>query len=300
MKKNIELLSKHNIDSKKWNICIEQNNGLIYGLYEYLTIMTDDWHGIVVGDYECVLPIPWKQKLGIRYAPVVPFIQQLTLCGNYTSEEEEAILFLLERFVQYGDYNINVELPFANSSIRRRTNFFLELKFPYKTIRTNYKENLRRNIQKAESADLLFERCGIQYALDAYAKNYYKKNPIIGTVYYQRFRQLSRLLETQNNVLAYAVRKEDTLLATALFGQFKNRLYNLLPCTLPEGKQCAAMHFLLDRVIQQYAETGMVFDFEGSDLPGVKAFYEQFSPIKQEYFQLHFNRLPFPLNKFKR
>ena len=70
--------------------------------------------------------------------------------------------------------------------------------------------------------------------------------------------------------------------------------------TLPKGKPVNAMHFLIDSVLQEFQLTDLIFDFEGSDITGVKSFYEKFSPVNQPYYHYHFNKLPFPLNKIKR
>ena len=297
---NIRLLAKHEIDPERWNACVERNQGLIYNLYEYLTILSDDWNGIVVDDYGCVLPIPWKRKLGVRYIPVVPFVQQLSLLGDCTIREKERISAMVDRFAHYGDYSLSTELPFTTYTLKDRTNFCLNLNVAYATIRNNYSENLKRNIRKASNAQLSLDTCSCRYALDAYSKTYRDKVGVVKTVYYESFRRLVGILEKQGFVVAYSARKEDVVLATALFLQHNNRLYNILPCTLGEGKKYAAMHFLLDQVVQLHAGSNMVLDFEGSDLEGVRQFYEQFHPTCQTYFQYHLNTLPFPLNKLKR
>ncbi len=61
-----------------------------------------------------------------------------------------------------------------------------------------------------------------------------------------------------------------------------------------------ANHTLLNEVLKEFSERDLLFDFEGSDLPGVKEFYEYFGPVNQPYFHYHFNYLPFPLNLIKR
>ena len=56
------------IDKKKWDHCIESaENGLIYGYSFYLDHMAGQWDGIVLGDYQAVMPLPWKKKFGIKY-----------------------------------------------------------------------------------------------------------------------------------------------------------------------------------------------------------------------------------------
>jgi hypothetical protein len=62
---------------EKWDRCInESSNALIYGTTTYLDHLADHWPGIVLNDYEMVMPVAWRKKLGIRYCYHVPFIQQ--------------------------------------------------------------------------------------------------------------------------------------------------------------------------------------------------------------------------------
>ena len=73
-----------------------------------------------------------------------------------------------------------------------------------------------------------------------------------------------------------------------------------MPTTTPLGRKQYAMHFLLDNLFKEYAGTTRLFDFEGSDLAGVKKFYEQFGSINQPYLHWHFNHLPWWLRLIKK
>src|SRR5919202_1571686 len=103
MPASIEIIPSHTIDKTKWDACIRNsNNGLIYATSSYLNHTTDNWHGIVVNDYDCVMPLPWRKKFGIRYCYDVPFVQQL---GWYSLTQIKDALLLLEkmfRFLKYG------------------------------------------------------------------------------------------------------------------------------------------------------------------------------------------------------
>ena len=90
------------------------------------------------------------------------------------------------------------------------------------------------------------------------------------------------------------------LLASGLFLIDRKRIYNVVAVTFEEGKALNAMHFLIDSVIYEFQQTDLIFDFKGSELPGVKNFYEKFSPVNQPYYHYHFNHLFFPLNKLKK
>jgi hypothetical protein len=90
------------------------------------------------------------------------------------------------------------------------------------------------------------------------------------------------------------------LLAIGLFLKDKRRIYNLVNTTTDEGRLKEANHFLLDEVIREFAGQSLLFDFEGSDIPGVKAFYEKFGGTDQPYFYYHYNKLPALLRLFKK
>ena len=61
--------------------------------------------------------------------------------------------------------------------------------------------------------------------------------------------------------------------------------------TTSGGKIVAANHFLFDKIIEEFAGSNYILDFEGSDLPGVKSFYEKFCPLDEPYFYLKINNL---------
>ena len=70
--------------------------------------------------------------------------------------------------------------------------------------------------------------------------------------------------------------------------------------TTPAGRKTEANHFLLDSIIKEFSDQPFVFDFEGSDLPGVKAFYQNFGPVNEGYLMVKYNNLPWPLSWLKK
>ena len=87
MKKQIDIISSSSINREKWNNCIRNSsNPIIYAYSYYLDHIAENWHGVIVNDYEAVLPIPWKRKFGIRYCYHIPFVQQLGIFQQPTSK----------------------------------------------------------------------------------------------------------------------------------------------------------------------------------------------------------------------
>jgi hypothetical protein len=88
-------------------------------------------------------------------------------------------------------------------------------------------------------------------------------------------------------------------LALALLLKKKNRLCLLMSVCPPAGRKVEANHFLLDSLIREFAGTGFLLDFDGSEIPGVAHFYSNFGGVDQPFFFYRYNRLPWPLRLFK-
>ena len=64
----IKYLKHNQIDKQKWDSAIENaRNGLVYVLSWFLDIVSPDWDALVYGDYEVVMPLTYRNKLGVKY-----------------------------------------------------------------------------------------------------------------------------------------------------------------------------------------------------------------------------------------
>jgi len=59
------------------------------------------------------------------------------------------------------------------------------------------------------------------------------------------------------------------------------------------------MYAIIDYIIQQYAGTGFVLDFEGSEISSIETFYKGFGATHQPYYHLRINKLPWPIKWLK-
>ena len=89
---NIQHLIHSEIDKIKWDACIDKaRNGLIYGYSIYLDHMAKHWNGLVLNDYETVMPLIWNKKYGITYCYQPPFTQQFGLFGDLQESNLESL-----------------------------------------------------------------------------------------------------------------------------------------------------------------------------------------------------------------
>jgi hypothetical protein len=294
----LQLLPSHKIDKTKWDECLYKSpNNLIYAGSVYLDHMADNWDAIVGDDYNLIMPIPWHKKYGIKYCYSVPFIQQLGVFGKSLDEIENCYRLLHESF-KYGDYAFNYMNAVTNG--RPHTNYTLSLASNYRSTASFYSSKLQADVSKATSNKLEYVNAGAGEVITLFRRLYAEKIRSVSAADYKNFHTLSLLKEKENNVVARKIISGKKELAMVLFLKDKLRLYNLMSVTTPEGRSLFAGHALYDNVIKEFSQTGLVLDFEGSELAGVQHFYKSFGAIPQPYTKIHLNRLPLLLKLFKR
>jgi len=96
------------------------------------------------------------------------------------------------------------------------------------------------------------------------------------------------------------VSTEGKTLASCAFLFDDNRAYYWLVGNEPESRDYGASSLLIDAFARDYANRGLVLDFEGSDDKGVADFYKKFGAVAEVFTTIYNNRLPFPFNLLKR
>jgi len=301
---NIQYLTNAEIDKIKWDACIEKaDHGLIYGYSFYLDHMAPHWDALVLNDYEAVMPLTWNKKFGIHYL-YQPFLTaELGLFGKkiYADLLESFLLAIPKKF-NYWDISLNSSNIFdlKKFTMYKRKNYVLDLNKPYKELYIGYRENIHRNIKKAEQSvytvqkDFDVEKV-IKLAVEQ-MKNYTKES----SENVDRFRKLYGHLHQKHNAITYGIiSSENQLLASCIFFFSHNRAYYILVGNHPDGKNSGASHALIDAFIKDHAGKNLLLDFEGSDIPGLAFFYSSFGAVEENYAAIRMNGLPFYLKWLK-
>jgi hypothetical protein len=306
-KNKIRLLPSSKIDKRKWDECIKAStNALIYARSFYLDHLHRNWCALVAEDYEWVFPITSRRKWTVSYLFQPAFVQQLGLFAKPEVIVPLPDLFrLLQKLYKFWEINWNYALPPedvpATVTVEAGANYVLDLSSSYKEIANKYHSTLIKSL-KTSSRQPLTYLCSTDYknCIQLYRKYYSDRIPHITADDYQNFKNLCDYAIKDKSLLCRQVANEEgELLATILLLKDKRRLYNLINTTPPAGRKVAANHFLIDGLISEFAESDLFLDFEGSDLPGVKSFYESFGPVNQPYYKLKYNNLPWPINMLK-
>lgn len=293
MARQINILASHQIDQQAWDQCIRQSaSGLIYATTDYLDHLADNWYGIIINGYESVLPVPFRKKFGINYCYDVPFIQQLGLFSSKYTEVDEELLKILFSTVRYGDYNFNfLNQPAKGSSVHH--NYVLSLDKSYTDLEKRFSKDISFYITRSQKKGLAYQEGNIEEAMKIFRLLYQHRTPHVSKAICNRFINLAGFLSKQQKCLVRKVITQDnTICAIALLLKDERRIYNIINGIPAAGRETGANYFLFSELLKEFQQTDLIFDFEGSDIPGVKNFYKKFGAVNQPYRRLHFNHLP--------
>ena len=297
--RSIQYLSNDKIDKAKWDHCIETAaNGLIYAYSWYLDKMADHWDGIVMGDYEMVMPLPWRRKMGIFYLYQPAFVAQLGLFGNGVSKDALVQFFAaIPGKFKYWDMPLNMDNKYDINEfhLNERANFILRLHKPYNELYKGYRENNRRNIKRAQGYS-----CVVKTGIDlneiiALANDQPQQGQTLEQDF-AHFRTIYDELHQEEKARSYGVySSQGQLLASCALLYSHNRWYYLLVGNHPNGRTLGASHLLIDAIIKDLAGKNVILDFEGSDIRNLAFFYSGFGGHQENYTTVRLNRLPWYL-----
>jgi hypothetical protein len=298
----IDIIASHQIDKQKWDACVyKSGNSLIYAHSCYLDALADNWNGIIVNDYDCVMPIPWRKKLGISYCYDVAFIQQLGYFNSDAVIEGTELMKVFFSFIKYGDYNFNYsnKTILDPAAVKAATNFIIELT-DKETIKDNFTKSFKQSLHNATKYDLAYVSALPGQPIEMHRELYKNKLKMFRKEDYSNFTQLAeKLSETGKCLARKIINKAGETISIVLLLKDERRLYNMINVTNDEGRKKEANYFLYAQVFEEFAGKGFVFDLEGSELEGVRSFYKKFGATNEPYYRMHINNLPFPLKLFK-
>lgn len=299
----IQHLTRYQIDKAKWDDCIgKADNGLIYAYSFYLDQMSKNWDALVLNDYAAVMPLTWNRKYGINYL-YQPFLTaQLGVFGNKITEEQVGTFIQSIpssfRFIDIALNSGNISGVPTGFSIHR-SNYVLDLNNSYAELYKGYRENIKRNIKKANQLGCRVERdfdAGKVIELALQQMEGYGKESADNV---DRFRKLYTYLHEKKMATTYGISLNEELLASCVFFFSHKRAYYILVGNHPNGKTIGASHALIDAFIKDHAGEYMSLDFEGSDIRNLAFFYASFGAKQEVYPALKINRLPMYLKWLK-
>jgi hypothetical protein len=181
--------------------------------------------------------------------------------------------FLMDYFAHSGS-------SFRSGKRKERVNYTLQLDSAYEDLLKGFNKNRKRIIGKGFEG-LRLERQGDP---EVFLKGVQEEETGFrpeGTI----LRTLGRLLTSGIEGLHVSnVLYQDNWAGGLLWLRDPKRITYLFPVLTDDGRKLQAGTFVLDSLIREYQETGLLLDLEGSMIPGVADFYRSFGAKREIYY----------------
>lgn len=291
----IQYVSRKLLDTKKYDFCVEKSSqSRIYAFSWYLDIVAENWDVLVLNDYEAVMPIPWKQKYGLKYITQPYFCQQLGIF----SIDEISVEVQLQMIKKIPSKFLKVTLAFnsQNAIISQENcskNLWLQLSNSHENLFKHFSKGRKHAIKVGEKHQLNISEISIDKLIEIHKKNYEYQFPA------EILTKLSsKILQLKKGEII-GVFKDEVLLGGALFVFSKNRIVYLFSAFTNEGREFQAASFLINHQIKKNENSQFIFDFEGGNLPNMGKFYRSFGAEEEMFQRIIFHKLSFFARIFK-
>ena len=291
----IRFLKHEDIDAVQWDATIHKSQyPTIFCTYRMLDILVGDatWNALVMDDYQYVMPLPERSRLGIHYVYPPFFVSQMGIfsekpvSAQVTSDFFNA-LPAADKHVDFM-FNSSNNIDFIDNYTISLVTYQMQLGKPYAEIRAGFSQNTRRNIKAAQNHGLVMQcdKDAVNSIVNLFRENRGKNKEVhFKERDYEILTHASAVLDELGCLEPLVVRDGDgNLLAGALMVRDFNTYRFWFSGRDERFADRKAMFFLLDNFIREHADTPAILDFNGSMNENIARLYKGFGgqpvPIK--------------------
>jgi hypothetical protein len=301
MNSEIKFLHNQSIEIERWDqVILGSVNSRVYAFSWFLNILSPDWHGLIVGDYEYVMPIVFSKKWGIQYAYQPVYAQQHGIFPPSTPEISSSIFSFLQKQFRFIDISLNSYnlVNLTNWQVAERKNFILSLRKSYPELAEQYTNGCKSNLKKAVKLNAITST--LQFAdFVSFVETTNRLEVVDKTIQYLK-QIVSTALDQSAGAIYGAYSENKELTAVAFFLNDGKRYTYLCSFSSETGKKNNSMFSIIDSFIQEHSQQNHLLDFEGSIIPGIAYFFGGFGATPEIYHHVKYNRLPLLMRLFKK
>ena len=286
----VKRLKRQDINGTQWDLFIENSvQNVLYAKSWFLDAIPQKWeafvayeNGVVIG----VLPFQLKQKYGLKKIQLDPYVHELGIF--HLPDRQDCITALLEQFkksIFISDYRFNIHNDFEGIDVGNSNNFTytIDLNQDIHLIRKSYSNNIKRNIKMAKDRRVLVSSVNdIELLLDIFRK--YVAHKITGLEEYQFdiLRDLYKVLCLKKQCEIYMAYVDNKPVSGSLIIKDNRRIIYFMAASNKEGKLSNSQSLVIDTILEKYADSNLIFDFEGEATDGLKRYYASFGSSRRK------------------
>ena len=283
-------INRKDIAIEKWDALVQRTpSASIFDTSTYLDAVAENWCILVDEAYTKGIALPYTKRLGVEalYTPI--FLRNVTFLGEL--ESLEVLKNLLQQTFKLGQLSISLESEQRN--------------FYYQTLPIDAEQvysNLgKRMLKRFEKNKFTFE-----FSLEQDLVEYHINNELadkINAINAHTLKALNRLVmqfKQQQKVHIVNVLKAGKSVGGLFLLESNHRLLYLKGAFTEESKKEGAMYGAMQRAIDLAKEKGLLFDFGGSRVEGVRRFNVNLGGKDSFYSSIEWNNAPFWFNWLKK
>jgi len=295
----IKRIKHKNIDFLKWDKTVLSSQiPVVFAQTFYLNATCPNWDALVIGDYESIFPLTYKNKFGLTYLPQPPFTSQLGVYGKVNLEIEQLFYDYIIKHFKLIDLELNATNKIQSTYITPKNTYTIDYKLGY-----NFNQNSKRNIAKAIEHGFVVKAVNENDILKLSQKWI---NPFLSKEVSLSLSTISLLddllinAKKEHALFTFKVMDgQNTIKALAHFiSNGKYALY-LKGTNFDKSDNSGSMHLLMKHAIEFFSDKATIFDFGGGSKQGLANFYMGFGGQLTTYSFLQVNRLPWLIKILK-
>ncbi|WP_138989420.1 GNAT family N-acetyltransferase [Larkinella sp. C7] len=298
----VRLLSRQHIDDAAYDRCVALSpQRLVYAFSWYLDVVSPGWELLVEGDYERVMPLPVRNRYGVKSVIQPLFCHQLGVFSARETPDAAVLSRFLDALQHHIRYTPSYQLHAANApalagesvQLIPMTNHVLHLQKPYAALAKRYSKGQKYNLKHGLQQEWTFvDTSDIQPLIDLFRKYNTAGIGRVAPQAYDQLRQLVAVLQNRQQVTIRVAMQNGRIEAGCLLVTDVNRIIHLFCAASPEGRRGNARTVILDQFIREYAGQPLCFDFESPEVESLAAFNRGFGAESEPYVRLVSNQLP--------
>lgn len=287
---SIRYVQHMDINFSRWDDAIASaRNAMVYAESWFLNATTDDhWDALIEGDYSAVMPLPFNRKLLGYHQIFQPFFtQQLGVFSKSNEIDVQPFIDAIPHKFKRLHYHFNHQND--TNALDTKTNLVVDLNRGYDEIESQFSKSLRKRIRQNEQLQL-WEKGDVGELIRFY-KEALETKVQLGAAGYALAERLFTEAIQRKAATIYQLIDKGNIIACGIFFHKHGRLINVFAASDASNKN--AMSVFLARIMEKHSNSDVLFDFEGSEIPGIQQYFKSFGSVEQNYPVLRKNELPF-------
>jgi hypothetical protein len=300
------IYSNVDIDRFKYDSFVENSpQGSLFSKSWWLDMWMDDWRCAIInnsaGEIQCAMAVPVLcnriGELNVLNPPLTRYLGVMFRASSgraikVYSEQTKFTEKLVEDFDKYSFYSIffhyryDYWIPLRERGFSQETfyTYILNTQISYEEIFSGYRENVRREIRKAEKTNDI-KRIGIEEFAPIYFDTF-KCQGIPPPISKEKLFEIDPLIDKNTGRYIFGAYKDGVLTAAIYVVEDKAEIRYLMGGKNQKYRSTGAPSLLIDHAIKMAKQKNKKFNFEGSMKIEIARFFRSFGGELTPYYRL--------------